>query len=235
MDIEGNILLVEDDPNLQRVLKEQLLQCGWVTQGVSSGKQALEAIALQTPDLVLLDIGLPDMDGIQVCRELRRKSLVPIILVTASDSPQLKIKALELGADDYLTKPFYFGELVARMKAVLRRTKQQGVMLVENEVQIGALRIHLDVREVYHQDRQLKLTKTEFDLLKKLVKHPDQVLTYACLLKSIWGEGYSDIRSLHVHMSNLRRKLEPDVTAERHILTIPGIGYRLRSQLSAEN
>lgn len=151
------------------------------------------------------------------------------MLVTAADTPEMKIAALELGADDYLTKPFYFGELLARMKAVLRRTRQQGGQRGASELQVGALHIALEPREVRRNGVLLRLTKTEFDLLRELVRYPDQVLTYEHFLKTIWGEGSEDVRALHVHMSNLRRKLEPDVFSQRHVITVPGVGYRFRS------
>jgi len=208
---------------------EQLRLRGWESVATASGKTALELVASDPPDLVLLDIGLEDMDGLQVCRELRRHSDLPIVLVTAADTPEMKITALELGADDYLTKPFYFGELLARMKAVLRRTRQQGGQRGTSELQVGVLHISLELREVRQNGVLLRLTKTEFDLLKELARYPDQVLTYEHFLKTIWGEGAEDVRALHVHMSNLRRKLEPDVTSQRHVLTVPGVGYRFRS------
>lgn len=227
--MEGRLLLVEDDFNLQKVLMEQLRLRGWESVATASGKTALELVTSNPPDLVLLDIGLEDMDGLQVCRELRRHSNIPIVLVTAADTPEMKITALELGADDYLTKPFYFGELIARMKAVLRRTRAQSGPPPAREFQFGVLEISLEQREVKRTGTLVRLTKTEFDLLRELVCNPDQVLPYDHFLKALWGEGYDDVRALHVHMSNLRRKLEPDVTALRHVLTVPGVGYRFRS------
>ncbi|MCX6368991.1 MAG: response regulator transcription factor [Armatimonadetes bacterium] len=226
---EGTLLLVEDDPQLCQVLATQLEQKGWKVHTESYGSAALEAFARWSPDLVLLDIGLEDMDGFQVCRALRRMSNVPIILVTAADTTQSKITALELGGDDYLTKPFYLGELLARIKAVLRRTRGGGMSAPGKCLTLGELTISLAQREVRRKGTLLKLTKTEFDILQELAMHLDEVLTYDFLLRAIWGSGHEDVRALHVHISNLRRKLEPDVLAPHFLTTVPGVGYRMRS------
>jgi len=223
---EGRVLVVEDDPQMQRLMESQLTMRGYSVQVVTGGQEALLAAAEQEPDLILLDITLPGMDGLDVCRQLREWSSVPVILVTAADTPQTKIKALELGGDDYLTKPFHMGELVARMRAVLRRTLPAvpGNPILE----VDALRIDLMRREVRCNGELVHLTKIEFDLLRELVTQADKVLTYAHLLETIWGPGYHDIRPVHVHICNLRRKLEPGPTGPRHILAIPGVGYRFR-------
>ena len=226
---EGQVLLVEDDPHLQQVLSSQLRQHGWEVYAETLGSEALETFHRVRPDIVLLDIGLEDMDGLQVCRTLRQQSNVPIILVTAADSQQTKITALELGGDDYLTKPFYLGELLARMRSVLRRSRSVSEASQSKILQLGRLQIDLSKHEVSREGASIRLTKTEFDILKELVCHLDQVLTYAYLLKAVWGEGYEDIRALHVHISHLRRKLEPEVTGERYLVTVSGVGYRMRS------
>jgi two-component system KDP operon response regulator KdpE len=226
---EGRLLVVEDDLTIQRLLRSQLTARGWEVSVVSTARQALEAIADDAPDLILLDIGLPDRDGLDVCREVREWSSVPIILVTAADTPQLKVAALELGADDYLTKPFHTGELVARVRAVLRRVRAGGGARSPSVFQIGDLYVSLGQRQVRRGEAEVHLTKIEFDLLRELVTHPDRVLTYSHLLEAVWGRGYDDIRAVHVHVSHLRRKLEPDVTGPRYLLTVPGVGYRFRS------
>ena len=229
----GVVLVIEDDPQLQQVLADQLRQQDWIVSTSATGQDGLDSFAKVAPDIVLLDIGLGDMNGLQVCQALRQHSAVPIILVTAADTPQVKITALELGADDYLTKPFYLGELLARMRAVLRRT-QGGQQISQNPiVEIGPLKIDLSKREVFRDGSYINLTKTEFDILQALVKNPDQLISYKDLLKRVWGEGYEDIRSLHVHLSHLRKKIEPDINAPRHLVTIPGIGYRLKSQATS--
>jgi two-component system, OmpR family, KDP operon response regulator KdpE len=226
---EGSILLVEDDLRLQQVLAEQLRQQGWLVHTEVSGKGALEIFPRLHPDIVLLDIGLEDTDGLHVCKALREQSDVPIILVTAADSQKTKITALELGGDDYLTKPFYLGELLARMRAVLRRTRGVSESNSRKPLHLGVLQIDIHKYEVSREGISIRLTKTEFDILKELVLNIDKVLTYKHLLKSVWGEGYNDVRALHVHVSHLRRKLEPDISGDRYLLTVSGVGYRLRS------
>ncbi|HLK61266.1 MAG TPA: response regulator transcription factor [Chthonomonadaceae bacterium] len=223
----SKILVVEDDPRMQKLLRSQLEMRGYPVQVVDDGPAALAAVADSEPDLVLLDIGLATLDGLEVCRSLREWSTVPIILVTATDSPEAKIKGLEYGADDYLTKPFHMGELAARIRAVLRRTNGERVS-TPPIVQVDGLRIDAGRREVRRQDELLHLTKTEFDLLWELVSHAGKVLTYEYLLEAIWGAGASDTRPIHVHICNLRRKLEQGPTSPRHILAVPGIGYRFR-------
>src|SRR5262249_7080220 len=155
---------------------------------------------------VLLDIALPGLDGIEVCRQLREWSEVPVILLTAADAPQTKMTALDLGADDYLTKPFHMGELLARVRAVLRRAAATSAP--PTVVNAGSLTIDLARREVRRGDEEVRLTKTEFDLLRELVTHADRVLTYSHLLEAVWGPNYDDIHLVHVHVGNLRRKLE---------------------------
>ncbi|HZT41623.1 MAG TPA: response regulator transcription factor [Chthonomonadaceae bacterium] len=223
----NKILVVEDDPRMQKLLRSQLEMRGYPVEVVDDGPAALTAVADSEPSLVLLDIGLATLDGLEVCRELREWSAVPIILVTATDAPEAKIKGLEYGADDYLTKPFHMGELVARIRAVLRRVYAERVS-APPVMEVDGLRIDAQRREVRRQDELLHLTKTEFDLLWELVSHAGKVLTYDYLLNVIWGGGATDTRPIHVHICNLRRKLEQGPTSPRHILAVPGIGYRFR-------
>ena len=231
---EGRVLLVEDDPNIQRLLKTQLTARGWSVTVTNSARVAITEIADSEPGLVLLDIGLPDGDGLELCRSLREWSSVPILLVTAADTPQVKIQALELGADDYLTKPFHTGELVARMRAVLRRARQGSATTMPTIVEIGPYKINFVTRETWRGGDLVHLTKIEFDLLKELVTHLDRVLTYSHLLNVVWGTWYDDVRAVHVHVSHLRRKLEPDVTGKRYLITVPGVGYRFRAEDASE-
>lgn len=220
------ILIVEDDPHMQRLLQSQLSLRGFSVHVLTTGPEALDAVIEEEPLLVLLDISLPDMDGIEVCRRLREWSSVPIILVTAADQPKTKITALELGADDYLTKPFHMGELVARIHAVLRRTtsRESPITLIEaNELTIDLLK-----REVLGPEGPVHLTRLEFDLLQTLVTHADKVLTYQYLLETVWGSGYTDNRTIHVHVCNLRRKIEKGPSGPRYIIAVPGVGYRFR-------
>jgi two-component system KDP operon response regulator KdpE len=222
------LLVVDDDPQIQRMLRSQLAAREYEVQVVADGPGALLAAAEFEPHLVLLDITMPGMDGLEVCRRLREWSPVPVILITAADAPQTKMTALDLGADDYLTKPFHMGELLARVRAVLRRTAASAAPPAV-VVSVGKLTIDLARREVRRGEELVKLTKTEFDLLRELVTHADKVLTYRHLLNAVWGPDYDDIHYVHVHVGNLRRKLEGGPTGPRLILSVPGVGYRFRS------
>lgn len=222
------LLVVDDDPQIQRMLRSQLAAREYDVHVVADGPAALLAVAEFEPHLVLLDITMPGMDGLDVCRRLREWSAVPVILITAADAPQTKMTALDLGADDYLTKPFHMGELLARIRAVLRRTAATAAPPAAI-VSAGGLTIDLARREVRRGEELVKLTKTEFDLLRELVTHADKVLTYRHLLNAVWGPDYDDIHYVHVHVGNLRRKLEGGPTGPRLILSVPGVGYRFRS------
>jgi two-component system KDP operon response regulator KdpE len=222
-----SLLVVEDDPRMQRLLQSQLGTRGFEVHVVGSGEEALDFVADNEPQCVLLDVSLPGEDGLTVCKKLREWSEVPIILVTAADTPQTKVTALEQGADDYLTKPFHTGELVARIKAVLRRVNN--ARPVEKAVQeIDDLRVNLVTREVTRNSEEVKVTRMEFDILALFLRNPDKIITHQQLLDSVWGPGYDDVRSVHVHVCNLRRKIETDPTKRRRILTVQGIGYRFR-------
>jgi two-component system, OmpR family, KDP operon response regulator KdpE len=221
------ILVVDDDPQIQRMLRSQLAARGYDVRIVDNGPDALLAVADDEPHLVLLDITMAGMDGLEVCRQLREWSSVPIVLLTAADVPQTKIAALDLGADDYLTKPFHMGELLARVRAVLRRAEARGSAR-SSVITVGDLTIDLARREVRRDGEEVHLTKTEFDLLRELVTHADKVLTYSHLLNAVWGPAYDDAHLVHVHVGNLRRKIERGPTGPRHILAVPGVGYRFR-------
>jgi two-component system, OmpR family, KDP operon response regulator KdpE len=227
------IMVVEDDPKMQRLLKSQLEMRGYDVQLASTGREALLAIGETNPAIMLLDITLPEVDGLEVCRRVREWSQIPIILVTAADTPQSKVTALELGADDYLTKPFHMGELIARIRAVMRR--YEGARPAATSIIAwDAITMDLTSREVKRDGETIHVTKIEYELLKELVTHPDRALTYDHLLNAVWGPGYEDVRPVHVHICNLRRKLEPSAGGPRRILAIPGIGYRFRGS-DAEN
>jgi two-component system KDP operon response regulator KdpE len=224
---EGRVLLVEDDVKMQRLLQSQLAARGYDVRIVGNGLDAVNAVADDEPTVVLLDINLPGLDGLEVCRQLREWSSVPVILVTAADVPRTKVAALEMGADDYLTKPFHLGELVARIRAVLRRACL-GAAKTPPVIAVDDLTIDLTQRQVRRGAEPVHLTKIEFDLLRELVTQADKVLTYEHLLAAVWGQGYTDTRLVHVHVSHLRRKLEPGPTGPRHILSVPSVGYRFR-------
>jgi two-component system, OmpR family, KDP operon response regulator KdpE len=221
------VLVVDDDPQIQRMLRSQLAVREYDVCVVGNGPDALQAVVDFEPHLVLLDITMPGMDGLEVCRELREWSTIPVILLTAADAPQTKMTALDLGADDYLTKPFHMGELLARVRAVLRRASTSPTS--PPVVEVAGVTIDLARREVRRGDEPIHLTKTEFELLRELVTHADRVLTYSHLLDTVWGPEYDDIHYVHVHVGNLRRKLEGGPTGPRLILSVPGVGYRFRS------
>jgi two-component system KDP operon response regulator KdpE len=228
MSRKSRVLVVEDDPKIQRLLRAQLALRDFEVVVAGTGPEAVAAVADDEPDVVLLDVDLPGMSGLDVCRELRAWSSVPILLVTGNDLPETKIAALESGADDYVTKPFHTGELVARIRATLRRAS--AAPAAPPVLTFGDITIDLAHRQVHRAGEAVHLTKIEFDLLRELVTNPDRVLTFDHLLQSVWGSGYTDPRLVHAHLSNLRRKIEhgPAVGA-RHILSVPGVGYRFRA------
>lgn len=195
----------------------------------ATGEETLQAVPINRPDLVILDLGLPDLDGIAVMRMLREWTEVSIVILSVRDQESDKIAALDAGADDYLTKPFGTGELLARIRAALRRTRN-----VEDSAifAVGELSVDLTRRAVQVRHEKVQLTPTEYDLLKVFVRHPGRVLTHRHLIREVWGGVcYEDERHLlRVNMSNLRRKLEADPTRPRYVVTEPGVGYRLRSE-----
>jgi two-component system KDP operon response regulator KdpE len=220
------ILIVEDEPAIRRFLHTSLSAHGYRVFAAFNGQEALTAVAAQRPDLVLLDLGLPDLDGIEVTRRLREWTQIPIIIVTVQEQERAKIAALDAGADDYVTKPFGMGELLARMRASLRRAAAPAG---EPVFTAGQLTVDLGRRLVTVGDHEVQLTPTEYDLLRTLVTHAGKVLTHRQLLRQVWGAGYeTEAHLLRVNMSNLRHKLEPDAARPSYILTEPGVGYRLR-------
>jgi DNA-binding response OmpR family regulator len=227
---QTHVLVVEDDPNMQHLLRVQLAARGFTVDVVGNGRDALIYIADAPPDVVLLDITLPGEDGLQVCRELRRNSALPVILVTAADAPQTKVAALELGGDDYLTKPFHMEELVARIRAVLRRVSVHlpDPVPPPTRIEAGDLVIDAARREVFMKGALIRLTKLEFDLLLELATHSEKVLTYHHLLYAVWGIISDDVRPVHVHVFHLRRKIGQGVQGPRYIVAVSGVGYRFQ-------
>jgi two-component system KDP operon response regulator KdpE len=224
---EARLLVVDDDPKIRRLLQSQLTLRGYIVESVGSGPEALDAIGLYPPHLVLLDLSLPGMNGIAVCKNLREWSEVPVILLTANDAVDSKIAALDAGADDYLTKPFHMGELIARIRTVLRRTPADTITIPV--FKFGDIEIDMAQRQVRREEQPIHLTRIEFDLLSELARYADRVLTYDHLLQAVWGPTAEDIHGVHVHISNLRRKLEKGPGGPRHILAVAGVGYRLRT------
>jgi two-component system KDP operon response regulator KdpE len=219
-----SILVVDDDPQVQRMLRSQLGGAGYEVRLAGSGHEALDTLTEDEPDLVLLDVMMPGADGLAVCRQLRQWSSVPVILLTAADRAETKIAGLDLGADDYLTKPFHMGELLARIRAALRRG--MGSNSKAQVIHIGELVVDLAGRAVTRYEEPVPLTKIEFGLLRELVTHPNKVLTYNYLLETVWGSGYHEPHLVQVHMSNLRRKLQPSPIGPRFIFSMSGVGYR---------
>ena len=219
------VLVVDDERSIRRFLKASL-GSQFVVLEAASGEEALAAAASEHPDVVLLDLGLPDMDGVEVTRRLREWTQIPIIIVSVREQEKDKIAALDAGADDYLTKPFGVGELMARLRVALRRTTQ-----IDNEpvFSTGKLVADMNQREVRMNEQPVSLTPTEYDLLRTLVKHAGKVLTHDQLLRAVWGTAYeSETHMLQVNISNLRRKIEPDPSRPIYIVTEPGVGYRLK-------
>ena len=219
------ILVVDDERPIRRFLSVSLSGLYTVIEA-SSGEEAIKLVASERPDLMILDLGLPDMDGIQVTRQLREWSQIPIIVVSVREQENDKIAALDAGADDYLTKPFGAGELMARIRGVLRRSLQSETEPIFNS---GNLIVNLTLRTVSVDNQPVTLTPTEYDLLKTLIRNAGKVLTHRQLLRTVWGNAYeSDTHILQVNISNLRRKIEPDPALPTHIVTEPGVGYRLK-------
>jgi two-component system KDP operon response regulator KdpE len=222
------VLVVDDEPAIRRYLRTALGAHGYQIFEAGTGQDALSDAAIHRPNLVILDLGLPDLDGVEVTRQLREWSPVPIIILSVRGQEADKIAALDAGADDYLTKPFGAGELLARMRVALRRAS---VPSPEPVFVQGDLTVDLTRRLVTVAGREVTLTPTEYDLLRVLVTHAGKVLTHQQLLRQVWGAGYEQEQHLlRVNISNLRRKLEPDMARPRYVQTEPGVGYRLRTE-----
>jgi two-component system KDP operon response regulator KdpE len=222
------ILIVDDEPAIQRFLKTALSSEEFSLHQAENGHAALAAAVTTKPDVILLDLGLPDMDGGEVIRRIRQWSQVPIIVLSVRDREDDKVKALDAGADDYLTKPFGVGELLARIRVTLRRTLQQAP---EPVYRIDELEVNLARRRVQVGGKEVALTPTEYDLLRLLVTHAGKVLTHRQILKQIWGAAYLEQpHVLRVNVSNLRHKLERDASRPSYILTEVGVGYRLKAE-----
>ncbi|PYV44392.1 MAG: DNA-binding response regulator [Acidobacteria bacterium] len=230
MDNNGpRILVVDDEQAIRRFLRASLTAHGYSVYDACTGEEALQAAGSIRPDLIILDLGLPGIGGVEVARCLREWTQTPIIVLSVREQEPDKIAVLDAGADDYLTKPFGLGELLARMRAALRRATKQGNGPV---FAAGDLKVDLAQREVLIRNRRVQLTPTEYDLLKALVGHAGRVLTHRQLVREVWGGmSYEDVvHMLRVNVSNLRRKLEPDPTRPRYIVTEPGVGYRLQTE-----
>jgi two-component system, OmpR family, KDP operon response regulator KdpE len=219
------ILVVDDERPIRRFLKASLSGQYEVIEA-ADGQEAIRTASNDRPDLIILDLGLPDMDGVEVTRRLREWSQIPIIIVSVREQESDKVAALDAGADDYLTKPFGAGELMARIRVALRRVIQPETQSIFTS---GELTVDLVRRTVTVDDHEISLTPTEYDILRALIQYPDRVLTHRQLLRMVWGIAYeSEAHLLRVNVSNLRRKIEKDPARPAHIITEPGVGYRLR-------
>lgn len=222
----ARVLVVDDERPIRRFLRVALGSAGYAVVEADSVRSALEQAAATRPDLVILDLGLPDGDGVDVIRRLREWTEIPIIVLSVRGQESDKIQALDAGADDYLTKPFGTGELLARLRAALRRMARAPDDPV---IQVGDLVIDLARRRVTVGGREVHLTGTEYALLRTLALHAGKVLTHKQLLRAVWGPGYEgESHLLRVNMSNLRRKVEPNPLKPQYLITEPGVGYRLR-------
>jgi two-component system, OmpR family, KDP operon response regulator KdpE len=223
---KGNILVVDDEPQITRVLKTTLSSQGYGVRTASDGDEAVQLMKEWTPDLVITDLRMPNLGGLELCRHVRAKSRIPIIVLSVKGEERIKVEALDAGADDYVTKPFSVNELLARVRAALRRalaSEQPETSLIE----AGDFRIDIPTRNVRVKSREVHLTPKEFDLLVYLARHAGKVLTHRTLLAAIWGaNSVEQPEYLRVFVGHLRKKLEPDEAAPIYILTEPWVGYR---------
>lgn len=229
LSMSEKILVVDDEVKIVRVVRAYLEREGYKVVEAHDGVEALEAARREKPDLVVLDLMLPRLSGWDVCRTLRHESALPVLMLTARDEDTDKIVGLELGADDYVTKPFNPKELVARVRAILRRAG--GQQAPGKQIASGDLRIDLERHEVRVGDREVHLTPTEFDLLKTMAEHPGRVFSRAQLLDQAVGESFEGFdRSVDSHIKNLRQKIEADPRKPRYVLTVFGVGYKFAGE-----
>jgi len=228
--VGARILVVEDEPGIVRALKANLGAHGFQVETAGSGAQAMESYARRRPDLIVLDLGLPDVDGTEIIAQVREETQTPIIVLSVRNAEREKVQALTLGADDYLTKPFGPDELLARVRVALRHSArpQSGADAV---IKSGDLELDVERRQVRLAGADLRLTPTEFDLLKALIRHTDRIMTDRMLLQEVWGADYGDeAHYLHVYVARLRKKVEADPRRPARLLTEPGVGYRFVSE-----
>jgi two-component system, OmpR family, KDP operon response regulator KdpE len=229
---KGVILVIEDEPQMQRFLRIVLQGNGYGVIESQTGKEGLMQAATRSPDIILLDLGLPDIDGLEITRRLREWSDIPIIVLSAREQEQDKIKALDAGADDYLTKPFGAGELLARIRVAMRHKVMRQSTTGEPVFLLDNLRVDMSRRQVFLDEQEVHLTPIEYKLLTALIQNAGKVVTHTHLLKEVWGPSYSkETQYLRVYMTQLRHKLELDPARPRFLINEPGIGYRLKTDL----
>ena len=228
----ARILIVDDEVEIVRALQRSLVAHGYEVFTAHSGEEALEAWRASRPDVMLLDLGLPGISGLDVCQQVRAQSALPIIVLSVKGAERDKVQALDLGADDYVPKPFGIDEVLARIRVALRHSAKLSSG-TQPRFESGPLCVELAQRQVTLNGQEVKLTPTEYDLLKVLIQHKGKIMTRQMLLKEVWGAGYgADSHYLHVYIGQLRRKIEPDPASPRFILTIPGVGYRFTDEPS---
>ena len=224
----ANILVVDDEPQIRRVMRTTLTTQGYVVRDARSGEEALERLREEKPDLILLDVNMPGMGGLEACRAIRGSSDAAIIMLTVRDTEQDKVDALDAGADDYVVKPFHTKELLARIRAALRRlpaSSESGSQIIK----LDGIEINLSTRRVTVEGESVRLTPKEFDLLQYLVSNPNVPIPHARLLQAVWGPDYGDqVEYLRVFVNQLRKKIEPEPAKPRYLLTEPWVGYRFR-------
>lgn len=232
-DYTANILVIEDEIQIRRFLRATLSAHGYTLVEADTAMVGLQLAASQLPDVIILDLGLPDMDGLEVTTRLREWTKIPIIVLSARGQEQDKIAALDTGADDYLTKPFGVGELLARIRVALRHRIQSTPDTVQAVFEVGTLRIDLAKRQIFVQEREVHLTPNEYQLLAILVQHAGKVVTQKQLLRQVWGPAYErETHYLRVYMGQLRHKLEANPARPVYLTTEPGVGYRFQTRES---
>ena len=225
----GKILVVDDEPHIVELVRYNLAQEGFTVSVAYDGHEAIEKAKKDAPDLVILDLMLPYVDGLEVCRHIRKESSVPILVLTAKHGEQERVVGLESGADDYVTKPFSPRELVARVRAILRRTAREAQRPAATPIAVGGLALDPTTHEVHLNGRAIDLTTKEFDLLQLLLSHPNRVFTRDFLLEHIWGYDYfGSTRTVDMHISRLREKIEDVPNTPTYIMTVRGVGYKLK-------
>jgi two-component system KDP operon response regulator KdpE len=230
----ASILVVDDEREIVRALRRTLSAHGYTVLTASSGEEAVEMVTQHRPDLLLLDLLLPGMSGLEVCRQVRAVSNVPIIVLSVKNTERDKVEALDLGADDYIAKPFGMNEVLARVRVVLRRVIQPPSG-AEPRFQAGPLSVDFARRRVEVDGQEVSLTPTEYDLLKVFITQRGKILTRQMLLNEVWGaEAHARTHSLHVYVAQLRQKIEPVSERPRFILTVPGVGYRFTDEAASE-
>jgi two-component system KDP operon response regulator KdpE len=225
------VLLIEDEPQMRRFLRAALEPHGYALVEAASAREGLGHATAHNPEVVLLDLGLPDLDGLEVTRRIREWSRAPIIVLSARGQETDKVAALDAGADDYVTKPFAVGELLARMRVALRHAREADGGPAEPVVEVGELRVDLAQRRIHLAGAEVHLTPTEYKLLAVLARHAGRVITHRQLLKEVWGvNAIQHTHYLRVYMTQLRHKLERDATRPEYVMTELGVGYRLRGE-----